>query len=83
MLYNAPINTIQDIKAFFTFLVIEQKLGQAFHPDTAFEDYINGDYEPVFTEAESRVLDGYMNRCFYVCQGKEDIYGIALGLIKI
>lgn len=43
------------------------RLGLGYHPDTDFDDYIDGNGNSVFTPAEARHLDEQTERAFGFC----------------
>lgn len=50
----------------------------SFHPDDAFEDYINNG-EHLFTYNDAMELNNYMDKCFSICNhNNEDIYELAM-----
>ena len=69
------INNIKDVENFLQSLYDEYDL--VFHPDDPFEEYIDRNGEPVFTEGESHYLDSLMERCFEACeQNGTNIYEV-------
>lgn len=70
------IKTIEDVKTFFQQLLAEDL---NFHPDTPFEDYINGETRhPTYTYVEADIRNKLMEQCFDVCDEVNiDIYEIA------
>lgn len=71
------IKTIEDVKAWFRELIVEEKLN--FHPDTPFDDYINTDTrKDSYTKVEADFRDSLMSAAFEVCEAVGiDIYEIA------
>ena len=77
--YN--IDTIEDVKSFFTDLVY--KLHLNFHPDDPFEDYVMEDGRPLFTQQEAAIFETLMNECFNVCDKADvDIYEIGMEILN-
>lgn len=76
------IKTIDDVKQFFKDLIGEDL---NFHPDTPFEDYINGDTkEPTYTKDEAAFRDGLMDRAFEVCRHVDvDIYDLSMEIFLL
>ena len=78
----AEINTVDDVRTFIREVKAEG-LGDAFHPDNDFADYINTEtgkdtYE--LTEAWKR--QDLLDKCFEVCEAAGmDIYDICLELV--
>lgn len=71
------IKTIKDVKTWFTHLFYEEHLN--FHPDTPFEDYINGDTrQNTYSKEEAELRNRLVNKCFEICQlAGTDIYETA------
>ncbi|MBI9016299.1 MAG: hypothetical protein JEZ07_03450 [Phycisphaerae bacterium] len=64
---NLEINTIDDVKRFFTYLVQEKHLN--FHPDTDFNEYLDSDTDKaLFSAKEAKQMNILMNNSFIVCQ---------------
>jgi len=81
MIYPHKIESEEDVKIFFGYLIHTRELGIAFHPDTDLCDYINiNSREPIFKEAECRELKDKMDQCFWM-QGI-DMYQIGLDIVK-
>lgn len=78
MTYNVDshIRSVEDVKAFFHYLVDERKLN--FHPDDDFADYVNyEDNTPTFTKAEVELYNSLMEEAFSACDAAGiDIYEI-------
>lgn len=77
---NNQIHTTGDVSAYFNYLLHERKVN--FHPDEAFEDYIDLDTKaPSFTAQECRLFNRLMNESFSVCEREGvDIYDMATGV---
>lgn len=76
------INTIDDVKAFFTQLLNESL---NFHPDEDFANYINIDTsEPTYSVEGAQMRNQLMDKCFEVCDHYHaDIYELAQELSLI
>ena len=80
MIQEFKINNTKDVESFLHYLVNPQglNLGMSFHPDDAFENYINHKGERVFTNEEATMLNQAMLECFHMCERNQtDIYEIA------
>lgn len=78
---ESQIKTIEDVKAFFHYLVEECNLN--LHPDDDFADYVrNGDKTSFFSADEVEMFNRLMDEAFEVC-GKAgvDIYGICMEVL--
>ena len=79
--FHRSIETIEDVKKFFAFLVNDCSLN--FHCDTPFNDYINvltGD--STFSPSECEKYDSLMQKCFEICEDEEvDIYDLGLSIL--
>jgi hypothetical protein len=73
--YDKPINTEQDVKAFFRHLVYDLKIN--FHPDDDLFLVSPTELTPTQSDHYNKLLDD----CFAVC-GDERIYDIANDIIK-
>jgi len=75
------IETIEDVKDFFRQLLSE---GLNFHPDTPFEDYINGETRlDTYSLEEAKLRNELLDECFTVCDKfNADIYEIANEVFK-
>jgi hypothetical protein len=72
---NIQISSEQDIRNFFRFLVEELSLN--FHPDTAFEDYVDVNTgNPTFEKPEADRLNTLMDHCFALIG--ERVYEVGL-----
>jgi len=81
-MYDHKIDTIDDVKAFFRFLIEQKSLN--FHPDDDFSEYINiKTNEPTFSEREITHYNKLMEDCFEVCHKENvEIYSIAMIVLK-
>lgn len=72
------VRTVDDVKAFFHYLVFECKVN--FHPDNDFAEYISlEDKSSTFSTDEVKLYNRLMEESFAVCENaKEDIYEIGL-----
>jgi hypothetical protein len=70
------ISTIADVEIFAAH--IKEELGQGFHPDDFFEDYIDlKTGEAVYTPEQARVRNDLTDQAFAVCASENaDIYAI-------
>jgi hypothetical protein len=78
---NQNISTIFDVASFFRHLIEVESLN--FHPDEAFENYINIETGlPSYTPEEAELRNRMMEKCFEVCeQVGADIYGIGAEIL--
>lgn len=73
---NFELNTIEDVKAFFTSLYQEYRL--IWHPDDPFYEYVGEDEQPLLTNEEADYLQAKMEEAFEICETfNEDIYALA------
>ena len=69
------ITSLEDVRKFFNWLHFDAHV--IFHPDNRFEDYIDRQGNPSFTEPECKQLNHLMDQCFDVCMDEGvEIYGI-------
>lgn len=84
MIYNVDshIRSVEDVKAFFHYLVDERKVN--FHPDDDFADYIcNDDKTPSFTKEEVMMYNRLMEESFDVCEKTNvDVYEIGFAILR-
>lgn len=84
MTYNVDshIRSVEDVKAFFHYLVDERKVN--FHPDDDFADYIcNDDKTPSFTKEEVMMYNRLMEESFDVCEKTNvDVYEIGFAILR-
>jgi len=75
------IDTIEDVKTFFRQLLVEDL---NFHPDTPFEDYINGETrQDTYTKCEATLRNELLDQCFDVCERQgEDIYELCMEIFQ-
>lgn len=83
-MYYVPdfeIETIEDVKNFFTHLVKVFDLN--FNPDTPFSDYIElATDKPTFTPLQCEKLDRYMQQCIDLCEEENVcVYDLALSIL--
>lgn len=57
------------------------RLGNGFHPDTPFLDYINDDGSSVFTDSEAMEMEEKLDLCFNI--DGFDVYGFTYNLIVV
>lgn len=76
------INTIDDVKAFFTHVV--EIIGDEWHPDDDFSFYTDKKTkEPLFTPEEIALYNRLLAECFEVCEkADEDIYDLGWEIIE-
>jgi len=73
---SIEIDNIADVIRFFQSLYDACDL--CFHPDDNFMDHVDINGQPVFTGVEALVLDGMMEKCFFVCEkAGHDLYEVA------
>lgn len=77
------ISNTEDVKSFFTSLIVEDRLN--FHPDDDFLNYINLDSNlPSYSPEEAIRLNGLLDRCFEICEKEGiDIYSMSMGIFLI
>lgn len=84
MLYNnnAHIRSVEDVEAFFHYLVYERKVN--LHPDDDFNEFVNYEENKVsFTSDEASVFNRLMRECFDVCEKENaDIYEIGYDVLQ-
>jgi hypothetical protein len=75
------IKSIEDVKTFFRQLLAEDL---NFHPDTPFEDYINGETrQDTYTPEEAALRNELLNQCFDVCEREgDDIYELCMEIFQ-
>lgn len=75
------INTVEHVKIFFTQL-LDESLN--FHPDTPFEDYINGETRlDTYTIEEAAIRNKLLEQSFYVCEAFNiDIYELCMEIFQ-
>lgn len=78
MLIPSKIDSVASILQFFKALT--ETMGEGWHPDNNFEDYINAGTEDfTFDPREANILSLLMDECFEFCAWNEqDVYGLAL-----
>lgn len=76
------INTVDDVRMFFKYLVNDKELN--FHPDTDFTDYINiSTGKTIFSDEEITRYNRIMDSCFVVCNKHNvDIYDFGIQTLK-
>lgn len=81
MTMNNHINTIDEVKDFFRYLVNDRKVN--FHPDDNLFDYVSIETnKPTFCDYEARLFNEMMNDAFDTCEDEgEDIYEIANDIV--
>jgi hypothetical protein len=81
MLIN-KINTVDDVKVFFQYLVNNRSLN--FNPDEDFSSYISLETgKPSFSTSEIKQYNSMMNDAFEVCQeAGVDIYDLSISCLR-
>ncbi len=76
------IETIDDVKKFFTELMSENLI---FHPDNDFCDYINlKTNEPTYSVEEAERRNELVSECFIVCERDSvDFYELCMSLLPL
>lgn len=79
---ESHIQTIEDVRNFFTFVV--EKIGDEWHPDDDYSFYKdNKSKEPLFTIDEITLYNRLQAECFDVCQNADvDIYDLGWEIIE-
>ena len=84
MEYNndSHITNIEEVKAFFNYLVNERNCN--FHPDDDFAEYVNSaDGTPTFSDAEIPLFNRLMDECFTACEDNNaSVYDVGLEILK-
>ena len=75
------IKSVEDVKKFFRQLLAEDL---NFHPDTPFEDYINGETKvDTYTKEEAALRNELLDQSFDVCEKSgEDIYEMCMEIFQ-
>ncbi|WP_276132453.1 hypothetical protein [Polluticoccus soli] len=75
------IESIDDVKTFFRQLKTEDL---NFHPDTPFEDYINGETkQDTYTKEEAITRNRLLDRSFDICERDNvDIYELGIEVFE-
>lgn len=72
------IGTQDEIRMFIFHCMVNEELGQSFHPDTPMSQYVKADGSPTFGAKKAKNLQGYLGACFAVCEvDNADIYVLA------
>ena len=81
-MYSHTINTVNEVKAFFEFLIEQKSL--SFHPDTDFSEYISVESEEAtFSSQEVTHYNKLMDTCFSICESNTvDIYDLSMIICK-
>lgn len=79
---ESHIQTLEEVRAFFTFVV--EKIGDEWHPDDDYSFYKDlKTKEPVFTPEETALYNRLQQECFAVCEkNDEDIYDLGWEIIE-
>jgi len=79
---ESHIETLDDVKVFFTFVV--ERLGDEWHPDDDYSFYKDSKTkEPLFTPDEIVLFNRLQAECFAVCEkADEDIYDLGWEIIE-
>ncbi len=77
------ISTLQDVRTFLHYVIVECGLGMGFHPDDDFATYRAQDGSPLFSMDDAARYNQAMDQCFAVCTAHHaDIYGTSLEILN-